>query len=143
MILIAVILLVLAVAVLIVGGLAWSGKLPGNGVVGLHIPEVRKSKELWVTAHRIAGPMWTFGGVALLFAAAFSFIASGWMWLLPVLMVVLALCAVGAGAGQAAHAVARIDARDMAREQSGASDQAPDLDALRRAARDSDEGRDS
>ena len=70
-----------AAAQLVAGGLAWSGKLPGNGVVGLNIPEVRTSRERWDAAHRIAGPLWTLSGVALVFATLIAVVASGWMWL--------------------------------------------------------------
>ena len=104
-----IVLLVLGLILTVIGGLAWAAKLPGNGVVGIRVPEVRKSRDLWVLAHRIAGPFWTLGGVALLFGACFAFIAQGWLWVLPVLTLLIALVAVGAGAGQAAHAVASID----------------------------------
>ena len=70
-----------AAAQLVAGGLAWSGKLPGNGVVGLNIPEVRTSRERWDAAHRIAGPLWTLSGVALVFATLIAVVASGWLWL--------------------------------------------------------------
>lgn len=45
MIVFAVLLLVLAVFTTVVGVLAWRMKLPGNGVIGIRVPEVRKSKE--------------------------------------------------------------------------------------------------
>ncbi|MEJ4099209.1 SdpI family protein [Corynebacterium mastitidis] len=133
-----IVLLVLGLILTVIGGLAWAAKLPGNGVVGIRVPEVRKSRDLWVLAHRIAGPFWTLGGVALLFGACFAFIAQGWMWILPVLTLLIALVAVGAGAGQAAHAVAAIDARRMIEAETGGPKPAVDVDALRRAARASD-----
>ncbi|WP_055174683.1 SdpI family protein [Corynebacterium lowii] len=133
-----VILLVLGLILTVIGGLAWAAKLPGNGVVGIRVPEVRKSQDLWELAHRIAGPFWTLGGIALIFGACFSFIAQGWLWLLPVLTVLIALVAIGAGAGKAAHAVAVIDARRMIEAETGGPKPAVDMDALRRAARASD-----
>lgn len=135
---VTVVLAVLAVAVLIVGALAWTGRLPGNSVIGLRVPEVRRSKDMWVTAHRIAGPMWVFAGVLLAFAAAFSSIVSGWGWIVPVALVVGAVAAIGAGAGRGAHTVAALDARRIAEES---TDDTPkvDLDALRRAAKRADD----
>ena len=49
---------VLAVLLIVVGALGWAAKLPGNPVVGIRVPEVRKSQELWDMAHRVAGPLW-------------------------------------------------------------------------------------
>ena len=72
---IGVILVVLAVALLVLGGLAWSRKLPGNGVVGLRVAEVRKSKELWEGAHHVAGPLWVVSGVAMAVGALVAFTA--------------------------------------------------------------------
>lgn len=133
-----VILLILGLILTVIGGLAWAAKLPGNGVVGIRVPEVRKSQELWTLAHRIAGPFWTLGGISLLFGACFAFIAQGWLWALPIFTILIALAAVGAGAGQAAHAVAAIDARRMIEAENGGPKPAVDMEALRRAARASD-----
>lgn len=133
-----VILLLLGLILTVIGGLAWAAKLPGNGVVGIRVPEVRKSQDLWELAHRIAGPFWALGGISLLFGACFAFIAQGWLWVLPVLSVLISLVAVGAGAGQAAHAVAVIDARRMIEAETGGPKPAVDMEALRRAARASD-----
>ena len=95
-----------AAAQLVAGGLAWSGKLPGNGVVGLNIPEVRTSRERWDAAHRIAGPLWTLSGVALVFATLIAVVASGWMWLAFAFAL---LCAVVAQ-GVAGYMASRNDA---------------------------------
>lgn len=54
MIAVTALLLILAALFIIVGGLGWAGKLPGNGVIGIRVPEVRKTKELWDTAHRLS-----------------------------------------------------------------------------------------
>ena len=48
---------ILAVVLLVVGVLGWTAKLPGNPIFGIRVPEVRKSKELWDMAHRVAGPL--------------------------------------------------------------------------------------
>ena len=77
MIAVTALLLILAALFIIVGGLGWAGKLPGNGVIGIRVPEVRKTKELWDTAHRIAGPLWTVSGVVLALGGILSFGASG------------------------------------------------------------------
>ena len=113
MIAVTALLLILAALFIIVGGLGWAGKLPGNGVIGIRVPEVRKTKELWDTAHRIAGPLWTVSGVVLALGGILSFGASGWMWLVA-LAVVGSLALLGMGAGMGAHAVALIDARATA-----------------------------
>lgn len=144
---IGVILLVLAAALLILGGLGWSQKLPGNGIIGIRVPEVRKSKDVWDAAHRVAGPLWLVGGVALLLGALVAFTAAGWMWLIVVLTVLAALVLLGMGANAGARAAAILDAR--AETESGCSscgdggscgcgghsEPAPEIDfeALRRA----------
>ena len=114
MIAVTALLLILAALFIIIGGLGWAGKLPGNGVIGIRVPEVRKTKELWDTAHRIAGPLWTVSGIVLALGGILSFGASGWMWLVVALAVVGSLALLGMGAGMGAHAVALIDARATA-----------------------------
>ena len=49
---------------LIIGVLAWTRRLPGNKYIGIKVPEVRKSKEVWDTAHQFAGPLWVAAGVS-------------------------------------------------------------------------------
>ncbi len=110
---IGVILLVLAAALLILGGLAWSRKLPGNGIIGIRVPEVRKSRELWDAAHGVAGPLWVVGGVSLLLSSVLAFTATGWMWLIVVLLVLAAVVLLGMGAGTGARAVSILDARNQ------------------------------
>lgn len=149
MIAIGVLLIIFAVFLLVIGALGWSQRLPGNKWVGLRIPEVRKSKEMWDTAHRIAGPAWTGAGVCMLIAGLVAFVASGWLWVIPALGFIAALALVGTGAGMAAHAVAILDTRATASPEPGvqccsagdAADNAPgpkvDLGALRRAVKES------
>lgn len=114
MIVFAVVLLIIAVFTAIIGGLAWAQKLPGNSVIGIRVPEVRKTQELWDTAHRIAGPLWVLAGVSLFLGAVLSISASGWMWALVALAFVAWLAFLGIGAGMAAHTVALIDAQSAA-----------------------------
>lgn len=111
---------ILAVLLIVAGALAWQAKLPGNPVIGIRVPEVRKSQELWDMAHRVAGPLWVLSGVAWAIASLVSFAASGWMWLVVALGVVGALTFLGMGAGMGAHTVAMVDAkRKAAGEASG------------------------
>lgn len=161
MIVFAVLLLVLAVFTTVVGVLAWRMKLPGNGVIGIRVPEVRKSKEYWDTAHSIAGPLWTLAGITLMFGGFLALSATGWIWLLVMITVAAWLVFLGMGAGMAAHTVALMDARRCCSEKP-AEDSASDcgvsggcgscslngaceggvqidLDAARRAAAASDE----
>ena len=102
---------VLAVLLIVGGALGWAAKLPGNPVVGIRVPEVRKSQELWDMAHRVAGPLWVLSGVSFVIASLVAFVASGWMWLVVALGVVAAIVFIGMGAGMAAHTVAMVDAK--------------------------------
>lgn len=116
MIVLTIILAILGIAVLAVGVMALAGKLPGNSVVGLRIPEVRKSKDNWVMGHKIAGPAWAGSGVVLLGAALLSTKVAGWMWLVLGLLVIGAAFLLGLGAALAAHTLARIDAQRLQAE---------------------------
>ncbi|RRO93773.1 hypothetical protein CXF29_09270, partial [Corynebacterium bovis] len=111
MIILAVLLVVVGLAVLVVGVMGLTGTLPGNSVVGLRVPEVRASRTMWVTGHRIAGPAWIGSGVAVVAAGLVAWRASGWGWLVVALLVVGGLFLLGMGAALAAHAVARIELR--------------------------------
>lgn len=102
---------ILAVLLIVVGGLGWAAKLPGNPVLGIRVPEVRKSQELWDMAHRVAGPLWVLSGVAFAISALMSFAASGWMWLIVALTAIAGIVFIGMGAGMAAHTVALVDAK--------------------------------
>lgn len=132
------VLLILAIALLVIGVLAWRRKLPGNPVIGIRVAEVRKSKEIWEAAHQVAGPLWLVGGVALVFGGLVAFRAEGWMWLLPALTVIVALAAVGAGANIGARRAAAIDVAQKYEEEHSPAPAAPapkvDMEALRRAA---------
>ncbi|RNE48104.1 SdpI family protein [Corynebacterium alimapuense] len=147
MTMIGIILLILAAGLLVLGALASTKKLPGNPVVGLRVPEVRKSREAWDTAHAVAGPFWLVAGMALVFGGFFAFIASGWLWVLPAVSLLFAVVAVSFGANTGARMAVLYDSQ-AAEEAEGCGDscncggeepeQAPapqvDLEALRRAA---------
>lgn len=139
---VGIVLLVLAAALLIIGVLAAGRKLPGNSIVGIRVAEVRKDREIWELAHQIAGPFWAIGGVSLLFAAFVAFRASGWGWLVPVALVLLAVFFLGVGANAGARRAAAIDvAREVEKNNPETTPPAPsvDLGALRRAASASDD----
>lgn len=131
-----------AVVFIVLGGVAAAGKLPGNDIIGLRVPEVRKDESIWVQAHRVLGPFWILAGVALAMGAAFAFIASGWVWVAPVIALVAAVVALSVGGNFGARAAALVDAaRDANPEPETPAEPAPqvDLDALRRAAGKADE----
>lgn len=132
---------VAALVLVIPGAMATAGKLPGNKFIGLHTPAVRKNESVWVQAHKVAGPFFILAGVALAFGAAFAFIASGWVWLFPVVAVVAAVVALSLAGNFGARAAVMVE-----RAQEEVSAEAPaepkpevNLDALRRAAGHADE----
>ena len=116
MIVLTVILAILGVLIWAVGVAGAAGVLPGNPVVGLRIPEVRKSKEMWLIGHKIAGPAWIGAGVALILAGVVAANVSGFLWLIVALLVIGAVVLWGMGAGLAAHALANLDAKRIAEE---------------------------
>lgn len=121
MIVLTVVLVVVGLVFFIAGLLGAVGKLPGNPVVGLRVPEVRKTEELWNTAHRIVGPAWMGAGAAFLGAALITLKVSGWMWLVFALLLVGAAFLIGLGSALGAHAVARLDARAAQLEAANSS----------------------
>ena len=121
MIVLTVVLVVVGLAFFIAGLLGAVGKLPGNQVVGLRVPEVRKTEELWNTAHRIVGPAWMGAGAAFIGAALITLTVSGWMWLVFALLLVGAAFLIGLGSALGAHAVARLDARAAQLEAANSS----------------------
>lgn len=141
-IVIGILFLVGAAVFTAIGISAAAGKLPGNSVIGLRVPEVRKHESTWVQAHKVVGPFWILAGVALAMGAAFAFIASGWVWVAPVIALVAAVVALSVGGNFGARAAALVDAaRDANPEPEAPAEPAPqvDLDALRRAAGKADE----
>lgn len=133
---IGIVFAVLTLALFIPGALATAGKLPGNKWVGLHVPAVRKDQGIWDQAHKVAGPFWLLAALALAFGAAFSFIASGWMWVLPVVALVAAVVAASVGGNFGARAATMVE---QAREEEPEPEKpAVNIDALRRAAGQAD-----
>lgn len=148
--LIGVVLLVMALVLLVTGVMATSRRLPGNKIIGLRVPEVRKSKEIWDGSHAVAGPLWILGGVALTFGGLISFLADGWFWVLPAITLIVGLVALASGANVGARTATLLDAQNQDEDAGCAScsndggcgcgghDEAPapivDLAAVRRAA---------
>ncbi|MDO5098563.1 MAG: SdpI family protein [Corynebacterium sp.] len=97
-------LAIFAVALLIIGGLAWSRRLPGNKYIGVRVSEVRKSKENWDTAHQFAGPLWVAAGVALAVASVPPFSGISWLLIITVIGIIAAVYFVGLGASLATRA---------------------------------------
>lgn len=110
MIVLTVLLFLLGAAVLVTGLMGLTGTLPGNRWVGLRIPEVRKSQEMWDTGHRIIGPFWTGAGIAILLGGLVS-LQGGWLWAVAVVLLVGGVLLVGIGAANASHILAQIDLR--------------------------------
>ncbi|MDY5785705.1 MULTISPECIES: SdpI family protein [unclassified Corynebacterium] len=142
---VGVIFFVLAVALVVAGALAIARRFPGNSAFGLRVPEVRADKAVWEQAHVVAGPFWVFAGVALAFGGAFALRASGWMWVLPVIMFLAAVVAISVAGNFGARAAALVDAsrneQDEDLPEGAVSLPLVDLDAVRRAAGRADDAR--
>ena len=130
-----IIFLVLAIALLIPGVMAATGRLPGNKTIGLQMQEVREHEITWVKAHKVVGPFWILGAIALFFSAAFSFIAAGWVWIMPVIGLIFAVVAISLGGNYGARTAILVD-KAVKNEEQQPTAPAPklDIDALRRAA---------
>lgn len=133
-----IVFLLAAVFFLVTGGMATAGKLPGNAVIGLRVPEVRKNESTWVQAHRVVGPFWVLTGLAMAIGAAFAFIAHGWVWVAPVVALVAAIIALSVGGNFGARAALLVDAAQNSTTAEPAPSPAVDLDALRNAASKAD-----
>lgn len=132
-VILAVVFAIIAIFYLVIGILAWRRALPGNGVIGLRVPEVRKEERIWKEAHQVAGPVWALGGVVLLFSAAFAFREIWWLCALAAIVSTGCL-SVGANLGaRAANLLAN-------HKETPAEPDAPkvNLDAVRRAAQGED-----
>ncbi len=130
---IGIVMLVVAAALIIIGGLAALKKLPGNSVIGLRLAELRKSKEAWDNAHAVAGPFWALSGLSLLFGGIVTLSAQGWMWLIPVISVIVSVVILSIGSNMGARASHLFEQQ----EEKGPK---VDLNALRNAARSADQG---
>ena len=155
MLAVGIIMLIVSALLLIVGGLAAAGKLPGNNVIGLRLIEIRKSRAAWDNAHKVAGPFWVLSGVSLFFGGIVALNASGWMWLIPAAMTAVSLLALSVGSNLGSRAAYLFDQAHSEEEGCGdscncggdsctpageAKQQPPeiDLDSLRKAAEESD-----
>src|SRR5699024_6533420 len=104
MVAVGLILLVFALYWLIFGALATARRLPGNKYFGLRIPDVRNSHEALAGSPVVAGPVWTLAAVSFPSAALVAFRASGWMWLIPVATVLIAIVPISVGSNLGARA---------------------------------------
>lgn len=127
---------IVAVGVLIVGILGTTQHLPGNSFIGIRVPEVRASKDIWNKSHAVAGPLWIFAGLALLFGAITTFFVSSWLWVIPLAALALGLYGIGAGANLGARHAALIDAAETEAHAQAAGVRPPavDVNAALRAA---------
>ncbi|MCS4535462.1 SdpI family protein [Corynebacterium sp. HS2168-gen11] len=144
------ILLVLGIAVIVIGVLAWTKHLPGNSYIGIKVKEVRKSKEQWDAAHQVAGPVWTASGLALVIAALPFFTGNYWLLLVSVIGIFAAVYFYGLGGSLATRAAGIMGqdsesegcssgcCSDTASEPASETPTSIDFDALRRAASQSD-----
>ncbi|GAA3508796.1 hypothetical protein GCM10022294_17120 [Dietzia aurantiaca] len=110
-----VVVVLLAGLALLVGGtglLALTGKLPGNGVLGVRTPETRRSLEAWTLANRAAAPAFLGSGLTLLLGTLALGLIGGWIGVLVVvvaLVVSLALLNAAGMAGARAAAIWQAD----------------------------------
>lgn len=142
---IAVLFLLVALVLIVVGAMAATGKLKGNSYIGLRVPEVRQEEAVWMQAHKVAGPFLIVAGVTLLFGAAFAWIASGWLWAAPVIAVIVALVFLSLAGNLGARSASLFAAARKAEQSEPKSEPKPeaeapavDFDALRRAAGQAD-----
>lgn len=145
----------LSAVLLIVGALATTRRLPGNSLIGLRVPEVRKSKDIWDGAHAVAGPFWLLAALILLFGGFISWTLSGWWFIVSLFFLVAAVMAVSVGANSGARMAVLMDEQAKQAEQASgggcgndcncgnstaeATPEKVDLQAVRRAAAASDE----
>lgn len=143
MVVLGCVLAALAVVLVLVGALAWTRHLPGNKYVGIKVPEVRESREVWDAVHQFAGPLWLASGVAMAVAAVPPFSGVSWLLIISLVGVAASVYFFGLGSSMGARA-AGVLVREKSSggccggDSSDASDAAPapqvDFDALRRAA---------
>ncbi|QDZ43425.1 SdpI family protein [Corynebacterium sp. sy039] len=138
---------------LTIGVLSWCNALRGNKIIGIRVPEVRKSEELWNAAHHVAGPIWVLASISLSFGGLMSFNAHGWEWLLPIAFCLITLVLISLGANLGARTAAILDQQQQQSTDQGcdcggtcstetnaepAATPEVDVTALRRAAHTAD-----
>lgn len=107
-VIIAVLLLVFAVGTAVVAFAAQRKKLPGNRFIGVRTTETRADQRTWNAAHSAAAPLWWASAFGWLLAGIVATQASGWAWLLVIILSVAALMALGAGAAAGAATAAKV-----------------------------------
>lgn len=125
------VLAVLGAAIFVVGLLARLGRLPGNKYVGLRVPEVRTSKEVWDGAHKVTGPLWMASGFSLLFSSLVFWTETGMLVFSAVALMFLSLATLGLGASLGARTAVVLAKEEKKRQKaqdsccsSGAEDKA-------------------
>lgn len=106
-----VVVVVLVGLALVVGGtgvLALTGKLPGNGILGVRTPETRRSPEAWESANKAAGPAFIASGVTLLLGTVALGLIGGWIGVLVVVVAIVVSFALLNVAGMAGARAAAI-----------------------------------
>lgn len=106
-----VVVVVLVGLALVVGGtgvLALTGKLPGNGILGVRTPETRRSPEAWDSANKAAGPAFIASGVTLLLGTVALGLIGGWIGVLVVVVAIVVSFALLNVAGMAGARAAAI-----------------------------------
>jgi uncharacterized membrane protein len=112
-VIIAVVLAIAAIALITIGYLGWTERLPRNQWAGIRTKTTMSSDEVWRIAHRKAGPWFTISGVAMLLGS----VPSGFADSAPLVgiaggvLVVLAIFGVAGGTMTASDA-ARTALRD-------------------------------
>lgn len=79
LVVVVVLLVGLALVLAGTGAAALTGRLPGNGVLGVRTPETRRSPEAWELANRAAGPSFLGAGLVLLLGALALGLIGGWV----------------------------------------------------------------
>ena len=104
MVVLGCVLAALAVVLLLVGALAWTRHLPGHKYVGIKVPEVRESREVWDAVHQFAGPLWLASGVAMAVAAVPPFSGVSWLLIISLVGVAASVYFFGLGSSMGARA---------------------------------------
>ncbi|MCS4490474.1 SdpI family protein [Corynebacterium sp. ES2794-CONJ1] len=134
-----------ALIVIMSGVLAWTKNLPGNRFIGIKVPEVRASKDIWDHAHSLAGPLWVAAGVLIAIGSAPIYGGLSWLLTITAVSFIGALYMIGLGNSLAARAAGIL--RSNKESSSGCSGDccgggastAIDLEAVRQAAKRSDQ----
>lgn len=109
MFVVALALIVLALVAIATGVLGLTGRLPRNRFVGVHTEAALSSDETFRIANRVAAPTSVAAGTLLFAGGLVTFAAGGLVAVLvPVIVAVLAVFTLGAGANAASNAIAAL-----------------------------------